>query len=250
METVIERFRKHPDREPTGKLTIIGGARCSAVRMDAYLGRRSPQAPKVAELYLRSGNRYGIRGDVAFCLMIQETRAWTRSQSGPAWLPMTLGQWGDEETVGRLMRVLRAFASDEPIDGEAQEPLQRMLEKNGWLGTAACWEDLNGKWTERGDRFGQDVASIWRNMMEWRGEGEVFMVADEERERERELALRLGAKQAGPRAADWTAIGTPEMRWLGERGALPDPAPHPDRKVTWAELAALLARMERPEPGE
>lgn len=249
MDTLIERFRKHPDLEPTGKLTIIGQARCSAERMNAYLNRRNPKAPELAELYLRLGKRYGVRGDVAYCQMIYETRAWTRVQTGPAWLPIRLGQWAEEETVDRFMRVLRAFASDE-TETEEGEPVPETIARAGWLGTVSCWEDLNGKWTERGDRYGQDVVAIWRNMAEWRGKGEVFMVTDEERLRERELALRLGAKQPGSRAADWTAIATPEMRWLGERDLLPSPAPHPDRKVTWAELAALLKRMEKPEPQE
>jgi hypothetical protein len=243
MEAVSGRFRKHPDLEPTGKLTIIGQARCSAERMNAYLRRRNPKAPELAELYLRLGQQYGLRGDVVYCLMIYETRAWTKALSGPSWAHFLLPQWAEEQAVDRLMRILYTFASVEPSPADG-EPI---LISAGWQGTAPCWEDLNGKWSERGDRYGQDVVTIWRNMKEWRGKGEVFMVTEDEREHDREIGLRVGGRAHGPRASDWTAINSEEMLWLKERELLPSPAPHPDRKVTWSELAAILRRWEKRE---
>ncbi|MFC5529945.1 hypothetical protein [Cohnella yongneupensis] len=255
MEAVSHGFRRHPDLEPTGKLTIIGQARCSAERMNAYLRRRNPKAPELAELYLRQGRRYGVRGDVAYCQMIYETRAWTKAQSGPSWEPLTLAQWAEEQTVDRLMRILYAFACDEPLPADA-EPIEQShderMRRAGWRGMVSCWEDLNGKWTERGDRYGQDVVAIWRNMKEWRGKGEVFMITDEEREKERdnEIRQRLGGRAAGARTADWTAVMSEDMQWLKERDLLPTPVPHPDRKVTWAELSALLRKWEKPPESE
>lgn len=232
METVSLSFRLHPDYRPTGKLTIIGQARCSAERMNAYLRRRNPQAPELAELYLRLGNKYGIRGDVAFCQMIYETRAWTRAHTGPSWAPLLLPQWADEQEVERLMRLLRVFASDEPLPAAETDAHVELIRRAGWRGAAPCWEDLSGKWTERSDLYGQDIAAIWRNMKEWSGEGEALM-------EERELGLRLRGAAAVRRTADWSE----DMTWLKERELLPSPVPHPDAKVTWAELATLLRRM-------
>lgn len=250
MEAVSQTFRAHPDYRPTGKLTIVGQARCSAERMNAYLRRRNPQAPALAELYLRLGHKYGLRGDVAFCQMIYETRAWTRSYTGPSWAPLMLAQWADEQEVERLMRLLYVFATDEPLPVVAGEdrssPMAELIRRAGWQGAAPCWEDLNGKWTERGERYGQDVVAIWRNMKEWRGEGEVQMLTHEERERE--IGLRLRGRTAVRRAADWSAVISEDMAWLQERELLPSPVPHPDSKVTWVELASLLRRMrEEPE---
>jgi len=249
MEAVSHAFRRHPDLEPTGKLTIVGRARCSEERMNAYLRRRNPRAPELAELYLRLGQRYGLRGDVVFCQMVYETRAWTKTQSGPSWAPFMLEQWADELTVERLMRILYAFASEEPLppDGGAGGfKDDELLRRAGWRGAVTCWEDLNGKWTERSDRYGQDIVAIWRNMKEWRGNGEVFTMTAEdlERERDEEVRQRVGGRIDRGQAADWSSIRSEEMLWLKERDLLPTPSPHPERKVTWAELAALLKRME------
>ncbi len=250
MALVSQAFRRHLDLEPTGKLTILGQARCSAERMNAYLSRRNAKAPKVAELYLRIGQRYGLRGDVVYCQMIYETRAWTRAQTGPSWAPFMLEQWADEPAVDRLMGILHAFASSEPLQGngpQAGSQDEELIRRSGWRGTVTCWEDLNGKWSERGDRYGQDIVAIWRNMKEWRGEGEVFKVTEEELERERdeEIRQRVGGRVARGQASDWSSINSEEMLWLKERGLLPVPSPHPERKVTWGELAALLRRLEK-----
>ncbi|WP_027086626.1 hypothetical protein [Cohnella panacarvi] len=250
MALVSQAFRRHPDLEPTGKLTLLGQARCSAERMNAYLRRRNAKAPTLAELYLRVGGRYGLRGDVVFCQMVYETRAWTRAQSGPSWSPFMLEHWADEQAVERLMRILYAFAGGEPMPGDgsqADSQDEELLRRAGWRGTVTCWEDLNGKWSERGDRYGQDIVAIWRNMKEWHGEGEVFRVAEEELERERgeEIRLRIGGRVARGQASDWSSIHGEEMIWLKERGLLPVPSPHPERTVTWGELAALLRRMEK-----
>ncbi|MBO9599887.1 MAG: hypothetical protein J7559_18955 [Cohnella sp.] len=249
MALVSQAFRRHPDLEPTGKLTILGQARCSAERMNAYLRRRNAKAPLLGELYLRNGQRHGLRGDVVFCQMVYETRAWTRAQSGPTWAPFMLEQWADEPSVDRLMRILRAFASEEPLpEGglPASSQDEKLLRLAGWRGTVQCWEELNGKWLERGDRYGQDIVAIWRSMKEWRGEGEVFKVTEEELERERdeEIRQRVGGRVARGQASDWSSIHSEEMLWLKQRGLLPIPSPHPERKVTWGELAALLRRME------
>jgi len=254
MALVSQVFRRHPDLEPTGKLTILGRARCSAERMNAYLRRRNAKAPLLAELYLRVGQRYGLRGDVVFCQMVYETRAWTRAQSGPSWAPFMLEQWADEQAVDRLMRILHAFASGESLPDNGlrnASPDEELLRRAGWRGKAPCWEDLNGKWSERGDRYGQDIAAIWRNMKEWRGEGEVFQVTEEELEqaRDEEIRLRVGGRVARGQASDWSQMSSEDMLWLKGKGLLPAPVPHPEHRVTWGELASLLRRLEEQGKG-
>ncbi len=242
MEKVGTVFRKHPELEPTGKLSLLGEARCSAERMNAYAKRRNPKAPEIAELYLRQGKRYGVRGDVAFCQMVYETRGWTVEISGPSWAPITLNQWSEESWIEIQMQILYTFATELSLPQELHTAQRQiaLLERAGWRGTAPCWEDLNGKWSVAGRRYGQDIAAMWRSMMEWNGKGEVMMEQPSGRD-----TLRSGpARERIAGNVDWSSFSNEEMNWLKEMGLLPSPVPHPDRKVTWAELAVLLHRWE------
>jgi hypothetical protein len=237
-------FRKHHELEPTGKLSLLGAACCSAERMTAYAKRRNPRIPEIAEIYLRQGRRYGVRGDVAYCQMIYETRGWTAAISGPVWAPFTLDQWSEEDTVELHMQLLYRFATDLPIPQEAtsiKKPVAEVIERAGWIGKAPCWEDLNGKWSvAAGSRYGQDIVAMWRSMMEWKGKGEVLM--DEPNGKDNH---RYGtSKERISGSVDWSSFSNEEMDWMKELQLLPSPVPHPDRKVTWAELAVVLHRWE------
>jgi hypothetical protein len=236
-------FRRHPDLEPTGKLSLLGASRCSAERMNAYIRRRNPKAPDVAELYLRQGQRYGVRGDVAYCQMVYETRGWTAEISGPSWAPLTLVQWAEESSIEVQMQILYTFATNLSLPQDVKQAKSQiaLLERAGWKGKVLCWEDLNGKWSLPGNRYGQDIVAIWRNMMEWKGKGEVVQV---EQSNVRETLRSGDAKERLTGSVDWSSFCNEEMNWLKEQQLLPSPVPHPDRKVTWAELAVLLHRLE------
>jgi len=172
VDNVSARFRKHPELEPTGKLSLLGPACCSAERMNSYLRRRNPQAPEIAELYLRLGKRYGVRGDVAFCQMVYETRGLTSEMTGPYWAPMLLSQWLEEEAIAVHMQLLYALAKELLLSEEASTAKRQMalIEREGWRGTVLCWEDLTGKWSSPGNiRYGQDIVAMWRCMLAWRG---------------------------------------------------------------------------------
>ncbi|WP_147423905.1 glucosaminidase domain-containing protein [Cohnella endophytica] len=247
MEQFESVFRKHPELDPTGKLSIMGTSSCNAERMNAYVRRRNPQAPEVAEAFLRLGEQYGVRGDVAYCQLAYETNGWTTDLAGPAWSPVSLVQGVTEEIIETRMRILYLFASEQslPVAGiEAAGKHVAVLERAGWRGKVRCWEDLSGKWPGRGRLlYGQDVVAMWRSMLTWRGRGEVMM--DEQSDK------RSGHSAADPAKGrvtggglDWSSVSTEEMRWLQGLRLLPNPAPHPDRKVTWAELAELLHQWE------
>lgn len=253
MRGISTVFRKHPELEATGKLSLLGESRCTAEKMDAYLKRRNSKAPNLAEIFLRQGKRYGIRGDVAFCQMVYETRGWTAQVSGPYWAPMTLNQWALESSVEGIMQILYAFAAELPIP-EALEAVDQiskhseMLDRAGWRGKTLCWEDLNGKWTRSGQHYGQDIVAIWRSMLEWKGNGE-------SKPKEGGLAMEISDGEGSqhfrtPRErtsgnVDWSSFYTEEMKWLQDQSLLPSPDPHPERKVSWAELAALLQKWEK-----
>jgi hypothetical protein len=74
------------------------------------------------------------------------------------------------------MQILFTFATELPLpQGMLKAERQiAVIERSGWRGKASCWEDLNGKWSPPGlSRYGQDIAAMWRCMVEWRGQGEV-----------------------------------------------------------------------------
>jgi hypothetical protein len=118
------------------------------------------------------------------------------------------------------MQLLYAMATKQEFPPAAAgcheiEPYVNKIEKAGYRGRTPCWEDLNGKWSIDGNRYGQDIVAMWRSMIDWKGAGEVYMEKPSE-----------------------------EMKWLRERRLLPNPAPHPDRNITWSELSGLLQRWE------
>jgi len=288
------RFRTHDEIEPSGKTAILGEPRLSAERMAAYVRRRNPNAPDVAELYLKIGDKYGVRGDLAFCQAIYETKAWAAVYEGPYWRPLLAEVWasppadgGHEALIEAQIQRLYGFAT------EADKPLPagrgwldvrfRVLERRDWRGSARCWEDLNGRWIAPGRRYGQDIVAIWRSMGEWRMTGKSEAKENSQAKASRPggtadageaggAAQAAGREQAapgdgpagtagagpalaiardvafvrrvkpGPDASAWAGE---DLAWLKDEGLLPEPTPHPERKVTWAEAARLLRLWTR-----
>jgi len=237
-------FRSHPELEPTGKLSLLGESCCSPERMLAYARRRNPQAPDNAEAFFRLGNKYGIRGDVAYCQATYDTRGWTSELSGPSWAAFVRKDWEDEAAIESRVRLLYAFAMEFGLP-EGNDPTERralaFLEKSGWRGQAPCWEDLNGKWSHSGNlRYGQYVVAMWRSMLEWRGQGEAWRKPAYRHEEQ--PPVKPPIRKTG--TVDWSSLSSEQMKWLHGRRLLPEPAPHPDRKVSWSELARLLREWE------
>lgn len=123
---------------------------------------------------MRLGKRYGIRGDVAYCQMVYDTRCWALDIMGPSWCQILLIEGAEETAIDVHMQLLYTFASKEILRQEADMAKRPIawIERSGWRGRGGCWEDLNGKWSHSGNlSYGQDIVAIWRNMQEWRGAG-------------------------------------------------------------------------------
>ncbi|QTH43096.1 glucosaminidase domain-containing protein [Cohnella sp. LGH] len=244
METLDAVFRKHSELEPTGKLSMLGESVCSADRLLAYARRRNPQSPDVSESYVRLGKLYGIRGDVAYCQAAYDTRWWTSELAGPEWAPQVRAQWADEEAIEIRMQMLYALATFRPFPSEAKVADDRQIahiERSGWRGKAACWEDLSGKWSHSGNvGYGRYVVAMWRGVLEWDGQGVPPKLPVYRQEFT--PSVRTAVRKTG--TVDWSSFVSEQMKWLLHRQLLPVPAPHPDRKVTWEELAALLRQWE------
>lgn len=154
-------FRRDPDVLPTNKLSIYGRPRLKAGTLRAYAARRNPEAPDVAEMYLRQAEPYGIRGDLAYCQAMLDTQTWTAEPQGPPWKPFAYAIWGglaysdrsEEELARRVDRHLQKLSAI--VDShKTDEP---------------CWEDLGGRWAVSDWRYGHDIVAIWRNMQNWKG---------------------------------------------------------------------------------
>lgn len=154
-------FRRDPDILPTDKLSIYGRPRVGADTMRAYVARRNPGAPDVAEMYLRQAEPYGIRGDLAFCQAMLDTQAWTAEPQGPPWKPFAYAIWGGLASSDR---------SEEELSRRVERHLQKLSAVVDSHGTdEPCWEDLGGRWAVSDFRYGHDIVAIWRNMQQWSG---------------------------------------------------------------------------------
>jgi hypothetical protein len=199
--------------------------------MAAYAARRNPNAPGVAQLYLEKGARFGIRGDVAFCQAMLDTKAWTEDPAGPPWRPFAYAVWAG---IGE------ARWPPSELERRTGLHLQKLLDICArHEETELCWEDLGGIWSVPGDRYGKDITAIWRNMMAWRESGD----QDEEAQARKEKDGPQGEAAAGVSMAR----AEEDLLWLAGRGGVPEPVPHPHRKVRWAELARVLRSWDKAE---
>lgn len=152
-------FRSDPDIRPNGKLSILGESRCHEAKMRAYAVRRNPNAPNVAGMYLNKAAKYGIRGDVAYCQAMLDTRVWTVEPQGPPGKPFAHTIWGGQEDAWSIAELERRI----------ELHMQRLHAVLSRLHTVEpCWEDLNGKWAIPGHQYGQDIVAMWRSMREWK----------------------------------------------------------------------------------
>ncbi|MDG0809051.1 hypothetical protein [Cohnella rhizosphaerae] len=260
-----ERFRQATDLTPAGKTPLLGAARCTADEMRGYVARRNPEAPDLAGRYLAAGERYGLRGDLAFCHAVHETNAWRgRGEEGLGWTAAAAGLaamgWGRaglqgdeiEQAVEAHMMRLARYAFPERF-AQAKEAADSAAGRPAVYRKWTYWEDLDGV-IHPARRDGSGTVAIWRRMLEWAGKG------GESRMNSNVHGIGDAEKRAGGGAQDELRTGGSagdgtELQWLLARGLVSEPAPAAGRAVTWAELAGLLRRWEegagpkRSEPG-
>ena len=156
--------------------TIAGTSQASEEQMLRFARHVNPKFPaELPGLYLTIGNKYGIRGDVAFCQMLKETgyhrfggdvRANQHNYAG-------LGASGKgkqglafataEEGVQAHIQHLFAYATkhDIPQDEKVVDPRFRYVSR----GSAPYWTSLNGKWAVPGRGYGQDILKLHRSLL-------------------------------------------------------------------------------------
>ncbi|WP_240689234.1 N-acetylmuramoyl-L-alanine amidase [Ammoniphilus sp. YIM 78166] len=175
------------------KNPIMGRSQAAASQMVSFVRGVNPNFnPEIASDFLRVGDRYGVRGDIAFCQSIHETN-WFRfggdvkpNQNNFGGIGATGG--GNpghsfatiEEGVTAQIQHLYAYATRDPLP--AGEPLVSPRFHLVQRGSAPNWEDLAGKWAvpgydprkysslqaamAAGESYGQLIIRIYQRMIQ------------------------------------------------------------------------------------
>ncbi|GEN54918.1 N-acetylmuramoyl-L-alanine amidase [Halobacillus faecis] len=162
-----------PEPEPPvddGGYKILGDMYLTACQLDAYAKTVNPDAPDLGRFYLKYGEAYGIRGDVAYAQALNETNYFRftgdvrADQNNYAGIGATGGGVRGatfetpEEGVHAHIQHLYAYASIEAIPAglEKVDPRFDLVTR----GIAPTWTRLNGRWAVPGDTYGQLILQL------------------------------------------------------------------------------------------
>lgn len=164
-----------PPPSPEEGFTIRGDIYLNACQLNDFAKNVNPNALDVGDYYIKYGNLYGIRGDVAFAQAIHETDYFrftgvvNESQNNYAGLGATGGSEQGasfdtpEEGVHAHIQHLYAYATqaDIPSNESIVDPRFDLVQR----GSAITWAQLNGKWAVPGNTYGQQILSIFKQNM-------------------------------------------------------------------------------------
>jgi N-acetylmuramoyl-L-alanine amidase len=171
VEKPVETHEGHHD--------IMGKSVVSAEKMVAFVKAKFEYATDIEEIakcFIEVGNKYGIRGDVAFCQSIIET-GWFKFDGGTAVTPdqhnycglgvVSKGVKGNSfanvrDGVTAQIQHLYAYACKLaiPSDDEVLDPRFKYVTR----GIAPHWEDLNNRWAMN-NNYGQHIISMYEQLL-------------------------------------------------------------------------------------
>ena len=172
---------KPEEDEHKGHNDIMGKSVVNAEKMSAFVKSKNPNAQdidEIAKAFIEVGNKYGVRGDVAFCQSILET-GWFKFDGGTAVTPdqhnycglgvTSKGVKGHsfptvEAGVTAQIQHLFAYATkdDLPQGEELIDPRFQYVTR----GIAPHWEDLNMRWAMN-NNYGQHIMSIYDQLLKF-----------------------------------------------------------------------------------
>lgn len=166
---------------------IKGKSVATAEQLQRLAWMNNPEAPDVAQYYLELGEKYGIRGDVAFCQAAKETGWWkygnlvkayqhnycglgatgtaatgeeSLNGANPARVWYIAGIHGaifatERDGVEAQLQHLYAYCCTDPLpEGcDIVDPRFTLVSR----GIAANWQDLNGRWAVPGVGYGESI---------------------------------------------------------------------------------------------
>lgn len=153
------------------KTTILGTETVTVEQCEQFVAKVNPNAPKIASIYKKYGEKLGIRWGRAFAQMVKETDylRFTGTVVPEQHNPAGIGTTGAtvkgayfrdfDEGVLAQMEHLFAYSSKQPLPADLPkvDPRFSMVAR----GSAICWEDLNGRWAVPGNGYGQDICDIY-----------------------------------------------------------------------------------------
>lgn len=161
---------KNPD-------AIKGNSALLPSQLDAFVKTVNPAAPELGQYYVKYGQLYGIKGDIAFAQAIHETNYFRftgsvkKEQNNFAGLGATSATAtgasfsSPDEGVHAHIQHLFAYASTENIP--AGQPMVDPRFTYVARGSAQTWTMLNGKWAVPGTTYGQMILAIYKKMVQY-----------------------------------------------------------------------------------
>ncbi|MEG6520835.1 stalk domain-containing protein [Desulfotomaculum sp. 1211_IL3151] len=209
LKTYLDQIKKYgstiklPDgtKINTAELSILGPSIATAKQLKSWIAEETPRMqakmaqlnrefvpiPDLAELYIKIGEEYGVRGDLAFCQAAKETHYWqftgdvqpwqnnycglgatgspcTGQESfngaDPAFIRFEAGVHGaifvsPEAGVEAHIQHLYVYATKKPLpEGKVLvDPRYSLVTK----GIAPTWQGLNARWAVPGTTYGQSI---------------------------------------------------------------------------------------------
>ncbi|WP_431799856.1 N-acetylmuramoyl-L-alanine amidase [Halobacillus andaensis] len=161
-----------PPPTPEEQFSIEGDTHLLAHQLDDFVKTVNPQAPRLGSHYVKFGNAYGIRADVAYAQAIHETDYFRftgvvdKKQNNYAGIgatgPDNPGHSFDTPKDGVHAHIQHlfayAFTDNIPEQFSKIDPRFDLVTR----GSAVTWTQLNGKWAVPGTTYGQSIISIFK----------------------------------------------------------------------------------------
>lgn len=163
--------------------SIIGTPMATQKQCVKYLMRNNPNpilnvsAEEIVAYYYEEGMREGIRPDVAFAQALKETGFFryggtvTPDQNNYCGLGTTSatikGNYFEHPKIGVRAHIqhLLAYSSTRLPTTEIVDPRYNIVRKAYGAKTLNKWQDLNGRWAVPGRGYGQEILSMFRDIL-------------------------------------------------------------------------------------
>lgn len=163
-----------------GHHDILGVSIVALEKMVAFVKEKNPNVQDIEEItkqFIEVGNKYGIRGDIAFCQSIIET-GWFKFDGGTAVTPdqhnycgmgvTSKGMKGNEfgnvkDGVTSQIQHLFAYCSQLPLpEDNILDPRFKYVTR----GIVPHWEDLNNHWAMNAT-YGQQILAMYEQLVNY-----------------------------------------------------------------------------------
>ena len=172
-----------PTTISTSDASIIGTPIATQQQCVKYLLRNNPHpnlsvsAEEIVAYYYEEGRREGIRPDVAFCQALKETGFFRYGgdvipeQNNYCGLGTTgggvKGEFFSTAQLGVRAHIqhLLAYSSTRKPTLPIVDPRYSLVRQTYGSRTLGKWQDLNGRWAVPGNFYGQEILSMFRDIL-------------------------------------------------------------------------------------